>query len=838
MSLHFDLNGDDEVTAIDLEWMRFAIKLDINSDTYLNDADITAIESQPIDVDGNGVADSSDSTLVSDAISAILANAPDLVVDSISVQTDSDWVQETELFPNQTFILKIIIKNEGDAYAPIDYHWQRSLVNPDSEVATSEVISKEKFRYTGYIERQNNEPIHQGYELITLIAPADPGTYHYRICVDSVENKSNPDNNCSNAVKITIGHGDTQAYVPPLRLGDSHSGKIQTPGEVDYFKVDIIADGQLTLYTAGSLDTSGELFQSDISVKDEDSGEDTNFQIQHNVSPGTYYIKVTGAGNSTGGYTIQANFNSPQPCYRPKVRVIWYHASNEKLRGPEAPLNRVLATDYISPDNVQQNLKAVQDFFTRELGSQTFEFVTSPNSNDIDVKYIQSDNFFTEFVEGREVDNSGNSYDDDNLDHFIDSDEDIDEDVFFNKVWEDITVNHLTVPNPLKNIYLVLVQSNHGYLGYDTGTRGMVNKMGGRIAMAALGPFVAAASNETIRITIAHELGHNFGLIHDFVEEGHIMSYNFEEAGASTRPTGRHDRLYSNWFSERSKNWLKVHPAFNNYTSCFKDTPINIAVRDASQTSQTPIILANGQHTTLGSNSGHDITLSANSDGEYKIHFDIEDLDGLHHLELIAPSLKHYDGCGTETCSPGGDYSLAGYLSADASDNEAWDTFSKDATRWAGNIDITEWVTESQDREENNFEIHIATIDKVGNILYFDNLSVIHTPGTAPAPLAQKHLPKETALLVNYPNPFNPETWIPYQLSEPADVTLTIHDIQGRVVRDLDLGHQHAGIYHSRARAAFWDGRNALGEPVASGVYFYTLKAGDFSATRKMLIRK
>ena len=98
--------------------------------------------------------------------------------------------------------------------------------------------------------------------------------------------------------------------------------------------------------------------------------------------------------------------------------------------------------------------------------------------------------------------------------------------------------------------------------------------------------------------------------------------------------------------------------------------------------------------------------------------------------------------------------------------------------------------------------------------------------------------PKETALLPNYPNPFNPETWIPYQLATPADVALTIYDIQGRVVRDLDLGHQRAGLYHNRNRAAYWNGRNAQGESVASGVYFYTLTAGDFTATRKLLIRK
>ncbi|RKU31583.1 hypothetical protein C6499_04215, partial [Candidatus Poribacteria bacterium] len=99
-------------------------------------------------------------------------------------------------------------------------------------------------------------------------------------------------------------------------------------------------------------------------------------------------------------------------------------------------------------------------------------------------------------------------------------------------------------------------------------------------------------------------------------------------------------------------------------------------------------------------------------------------------------------------------------------------------------------------------------------------------------------LPKKTRLLANYPNPFNPETWFPYELAAPADVTLTIYGVNGQVVRQLALGHQVAGMYESKVRAAYWDGRNAVGEPVASGVYFYTLTAGDFTATRKMLIRK
>ena len=104
--------------------------------------------------------------------------------------------------------------------------------------------------------------------------------------------------------------------------------------------------------------------------------------------------------------------------------------------------------------------------------------------------------------------------------------------------------------------------------------------------------------------------------------------------------------------------------------------------------------------------------------------------------------------------------------------------------------------------------------------------------------LSAYKIPAETKLLKNYPNPFNPETWIPYRLAEDASVTLTIYDPRGQVVRALDMGHQVAAAYESRSKAIYWDGRNEFGEPVASGVYFYHLSADDYSATRKMVILK
>ena len=95
-----------------------------------------------------------------------------------------------------------------------------------------------------------------------------------------------------------------------------------------------------------------------------------------------------------------------------------------------------------------------------------------------------------------------------------------------------------------------------------------------------------------------------------------------------------------------------------------------------------------------------------------------------------------------------------------------------------------------------------------------------------------------TVPLPSYPNPFNPRTWIPYQLSEPTEVTFRVYAVNGTLIRTLALEHTPAGIYQNRSRAAYWDGRNDVGESVASGIYFYTLTAGDFAATRKLLIRK
>ena len=106
------------------------------------------------------------------------------------------------------------------------------------------------------------------------------------------------------------------------------------------------------------------------------------------------------------------------------------------------------------------------------------------------------------------------------------------------------------------------------------------------------------------------------------------------------------------------------------------------------------------------------------------------------------------------------------------------------------------------------------------------------------APLTSENIPAETLLLTNYPNPFNPETWIPYHLANASDVQISIYDINGTLVRQLDLGYQRAGYYTNRSRAAYWDGHNEFGERIATGIYFYHLQADNMSLLRKMVILK
>ena len=132
--------------------------------------------------------------------------------------------------------------------------------------------------------------------------------------------------------------------------------------------------------------------------------------------------------------------------------------------------------------------------------------------------------------------------------------------------------------------------------------------------------------------------------------------------------------------------------------------------------------------------------------------------------------------------------------------------------------DVREWLSQAH-------RLNSSHVDYQRGLLVLEQLLAVLAP-------------KETLLLPNYPNPFNPETWIPYQLATSGDVKITIYDARGVVVRRLELGYRQAGYYTNRSRAAYWDGCNGLGEHVASGLYFYHLEAEGVSLLRKMVTLK
>ena len=127
--------------------------------------------------------------------------------------------------------------------------------------------------------------------------------------------------------------------------------------------------------------------------------------------------------------------------------------------------------------------------------------------------------------------------------------------------------------------------------------------------------------------------------------------------------------------------------------------------------------------------------------------------------------------------------------------------------------------------------IDMAYAQNDGSVIFAQGIAMLER-------LLALMIPDKTVLRANYPNPFNPETWIPYHLASETEVRISIYDLRGVLVRQFNLGHQKAGYYTDRRKAVYWDGRNEIGEPVSSGIYFYTLTTDDYTGTRRMVILK
>ena len=434
-----------------------------------------------------------------------------------------------------------------------------------------------------------------------------------------------------------------------------------------------------------------------------------------------------------------------------------------------------------------------------------------------------------------------------------------------------------------KHIYLIVVDiSSETIDNEETCGVGGGNWFGKETLARARGGYaiIPASGNcfegESGTVVAAHELGHAFGLEHDFRDEAYVMSY------------GR----APNRLSKCAARWLDANRFFNANQTAFNE-PTAIQMLTPS------VYLPNARNLT--------------------VQFEVTDLDGIHQAQLLVPvtSADPAPGIKLHSCkdlnAQGSTFEFSistltghrvndiGLQVIDSHGNITRQdyTLQADNSLLSGNnadvnsdgrVDVIDLVLVASNfgRTINssahpNPDVNRDGVVNVADLVLVASLlsevpaaPILHVQGghtltatdlqawirqsknydiqTNPSYLRPDTLkkgiavleqllstlviPTETRLLANYPNPFNPETWIPYQLATDANVTLTIYDTNGASVRGLDLGHQPAGVYHARNRAAYWDGKNEQGERVASGVYFYTLSAGDFTATRRMLIQK
>ena len=405
-----------------------------------------------------------------------------------------------------------------------------------------------------------------------------------------------------------------------------------------------------------------------------------------------------------------------------------------------------------------------------------------------------------------------------------------------------------------QNVFLVFLEVGGEFLGRDVCGLGGTQGLTGGTAM-----FPAVGSCYSFRI-VAHELAHALGVYHDH-REPNLMSGS----------TGYLSRL-----SECAAGFLAKHPIFNARQAKFNIPPTIQRLSPIALTAENILI----RFTVTHQQELH----------QAQLFTEALPLDPLPGTKLLACQHLNSKTATLEfpitqlTASPTDPISLQ-IIDTDGNSSWVWYPNAIDGLvqldlNGDGVLNILDVVMVAsrfgQDGAENEADINgDNTVSILDLVLIAGRLSV-----TAAAPSAQ-HLardskltsteiqawltqarqlaptdtvsergiallthilaaltPQETILLPNYPNPFNPETWIPYQLAAPADVTLRIYSVTGALVRTLKLGHRHIGIYQDRNRAAYWDGKNNQGEPVASGIYFYTLTAGAFTATRKMLIRK
>ena len=527
---------------------------------------------------------------------------------------------------------------------------------------------------------------------------------------------------------------------------------------------------------------------------------------------------------------VNVRFDSVTTHPKPIVRLIYFLPRN---RQPQPDINA----------KMDRLIKDVHRFYAEQmenhgLGRKTFEFETDAHGNA--VVYHINGKF-----------NDVYYHDESSI------------------VWEEIEEQF----GRSTDIYLTALDVSTELIG--TGENDTACGIGGRDTLGGTALIPASGHCFNLEVT-AHELGHAFDLVHDFRDDTYLMSYG----------SGK------NRLSQCAAEWLDVHRAFNprqvtankhNEWATIEMLPPSFVAPPNTIRFRFKISDPQGLHqvqlltpTLHGSSKGSPELVNykgLNGTRNQTVEFVLTDLGPVNE----SVSLQVIDKSGSMSWSVDYSIDVASLLSG----SEVVTTPDPIAVDVNGDgvVNIQDLVLVASSFGQTGENAADVNGDGVVNISDLVLVAGALGEGAAAAPalhasdlegltaeevqdmLTQARqmaftdpaylrgiavleqllailLPTETTLLANYPNPFNPETWIPYHLAKSADVTLTIYTLDGKVVRHLDLGHQAAGYYQNKARAAYWDGRNAVGERVASGIYFYTLTAGDFAATRKMLILK
>ena len=573
-----------------------------------------------------------------------------------------------------------------------------------------------------------------------------PGTYYIRVTGFSARTTGRY------TIRAWYEFGHTRATAANLSLNGSLSGSIGFAGDIDYFRVQATTAGQLTVYTTGSTDTYGRLEDSggnlnnagNILASNDDSGVGTNFRIVRTVTPGTYYIRVSGVGSRTGSYNIYANFGGTPPASDDH--------GNTRAAATSLPLNSPL-TGRISPAG------DIDYFRVQVTASGQLTLETTGSLDTV----------------GRLENSSGST---------LASNDD-----------SGVGSNFRIVRDVTAGTYYIRVTGYRSKTGSYTlqASMGSADDHGNTRATATSLPL---NSPLTGRINRAGDIDY-FRM--QVTAPGELTVYTT----GSTDTVGRLESssggtLASNDDGGVDRNFRIVRDVTAG-THYIRVT--GFGSRTGSYTLQANMGSTNVDVNGDGVVDIGDLIIAVTHYGTRNVTFEQGDVNGdnvVDRADFLA-ILDVLDGGGATAPSV----------------HEKKQSFPVESLR--------RWIDQAKqlNTTDANFQKGIAVLEQLLARL-----------------IEAETIPTATAVLPNYPNPFNPETWIPYQLAKPAEVTVTIYNINGRVVRYLDVGHQRAGLYHNRSRAAHWDGTNTQGESVASGVYFYTLTAGDFTATRKLLIAK